>query len=78
MRGSRGLSNVSFRSAQRSGARGDHTAFLYHAIRPADGHCQRRQIGVYDESEELLERVEDIIFDRRPDATERMVVLRNR
>ena len=35
------------------------------------------QLAVYEDIEpELLERVEDVIFDRRPDATERLVELR--
>ena len=37
------------------------------------------QLGVYEDiPKELLERVEDILFDRRPDATERMVEFADR
>ena len=53
-----------------------HTAFLYHAIRAGldMGIVNAGQLGVYEDiPPELLERVEDILFDRRPDATERMV-----
>jgi 5-methyltetrahydrofolate--homocysteine methyltransferase len=53
-----------------------HTAFLYHAVRAGMtmGIVNAGQIGVYDEiPEDLLEQVEDVIFNRRPDATERLV-----
>ena len=53
-----------------------HTAFLYHAIKAGMtmGIVNAGQLGVYDEiPPELLERVEDVIFNRRPDATERLV-----
>jgi 5-methyltetrahydrofolate--homocysteine methyltransferase len=53
-----------------------HTAFLYHAIKAGltMAIVNAGQIGVYDEiPKDLLERVEDIIFNRRPDAAERMV-----
>ena len=56
-----------------------HTAFLYHAIKAGltMGDRQCRQIGVYDEiPKDLLEHVEDVMFNRRPDATERMVDVR--
>jgi 5-methyltetrahydrofolate--homocysteine methyltransferase len=53
-----------------------HTAFLYHAIRAGMtmGIVNAGQLGVYEKLEpELRERVEDVIFNRRPDATERLV-----
>jgi 5-methyltetrahydrofolate--homocysteine methyltransferase len=53
-----------------------HSAFLYHAIRAGldMGIVNAGQLVVYEDIEpELLERVEDVIFDRRPDATERLV-----
>ncbi|MGE0556723.1 MAG: methionine synthase [Burkholderiales bacterium] len=72
-----GLSNVSFSFRGNDPVReAIHTAFLYHAIRAGltMAIVNAGQIGVYDEiPKELLEHVEDIIFDRRPDAAERMV-----
>ena len=56
-----------------------HSAFLYHAIRAGldMGIVNAGQLAVYEDIEpELLERVEDVLFDRRPDATERLVELR--
>ena len=53
-----------------------HSAFLYHAIAAGldMGIVNAGQLVVYEDIEpELLERVEDVIFDRRPDATERLV-----
>jgi 5-methyltetrahydrofolate--homocysteine methyltransferase len=53
-----------------------HAAFLYHAIRAGltMGIVNAGQLAVYEDIEpELLERVEDVLFDRRPDATERLV-----
>src|SRR5205823_2625626 len=53
-----------------------HSAFLYHAIRAGLDMAivNAGQLAVYEDiPKDLLELVEDIIFDRRPDATERMV-----
>jgi 5-methyltetrahydrofolate--homocysteine methyltransferase len=53
-----------------------HTAFLYHATKAGMtmGIVNAGQLGVYAEiPKELLERVEDVIFNRRPEATERLV-----
>ena len=53
-----------------------HASFLYHAIRAGldMGIVNAGQLAVYEDIEpDLLERVEDVIFDRRPDATERLV-----
>ena len=50
--------------------------FLYHAIKAGMtmGIANAGQLGVYEEiPKDLLERVEDIILNRRPDAAERMV-----
>ena len=73
-----GLSNVSFSFRGNDLVReAIHTAFLYHAFQAGltMAIVNAGQIGVYDEiPKELLEHVEDIIFDRRPDAAERMVV----
>src|SRR5690606_1359200 len=55
-----------------------HTAFLYHAIRAGMdmGIVNAGQIEVYEEIDpDLLERIEDVLFDRRDDATERLVDL---
>ncbi len=72
-----GLSNVSFSFRGNDLVReAIHTAFLYHAFQAGltMAIVNAGQIGVYDEiPKELLEHVEDIIFDRRPDAAERMV-----
>ena len=72
-----GISNLSF------GFRGNdrvreamHAAFLYHAIRAGldMGIVNAGQLAVYEDiPSELLERVEDVLFDRRPEATERLV-----
>ena len=53
-----------------------HSAFLYHAIQAGMdmGIVNAGQLAVYEEiPKELLERVEDVLFNRRPDATERLV-----
>ena len=53
-----------------------HSAFLFHAIRAGldMGIVNAGQLVVYEDIEpELLELVEDVIFDRRADATERLV-----
>ncbi|HSO08074.1 MAG TPA: methionine synthase [Pelomicrobium sp.] len=72
-----GLSNISFSFRGNDPVReAIHTAFLYHAIQAGltMAIVNAGQIGVYDEiPKDLLEHVEDIIFNRRPDATERMV-----
>ena len=72
-----GLSNISFSFRGNDPVReAIHTAFLYHAIKAGltMAIVNAGQIGVYDDiPKDLLEHVEDIIFDRRPDAAERMV-----
>src|SRR5438874_12553661 len=53
-----------------------HAAFLYHAIQAGMdmGIVNASQLAVYEDiPKDLLERVEDVLFNRRPDATERMV-----
>jgi 5-methyltetrahydrofolate--homocysteine methyltransferase len=58
-----------------------HAAFLYHAIQAGldMGIVNAGQLAVYEEIEpELRERVEDVIFNRRPDATERLVEIADR
>jgi len=72
-----GVSNVSFSFRGNDAVReAIHTAFLYHAIQAgmSMGIVNAGQVGVYDDiAKDLLEHVEDIIFNRRPDAAERMV-----
>ncbi len=72
-----GVSNVSFSFRGNEAVReAIHTAFLYHAIRAGMtmGIVNAGQLGVYAEiRQDLLEHVEDIILNRRPDAAERMV-----
>jgi 5-methyltetrahydrofolate--homocysteine methyltransferase len=72
-----GISNLSFAFRGNDVVReAMHSAFLYHAIRAGldMGIVNAGQLTVYEDVEpELLERVEDVLFDRRPDATERLV-----
>ncbi len=77
-----GISNLSFSFRGNDAVReAFHSAFLFHAIRAGldMGIVNAGQLVVYEDIEaELLERVEDVLFDRRPDATERMVELAER
>jgi len=72
-----GISNLSFSFRGNDVVReAIHSAFLYHAIKAGldMGIVNAGQLAVYEDiPKDLLERVEDIIFNRRPDATERMV-----
>ncbi len=72
-----GVSNVSFSFRGNDAVReAIHTAFLYHAgkVGMTMGIVNAGQLGVYDEiPKDLLERVEDVLFNRRPDSTERLV-----
>ncbi|MDD5240928.1 MAG: methionine synthase [Sulfuricella sp.] len=72
-----GVSNVSFSFRGNEPVReAIHTAFLYHAIHAGMdmGIVNAGQLGVYAEiPKDLLERVEDVLLNRRPDATERLV-----
>src|ERR671936_793945 len=72
-----GVSNLSFSFRGNDAVReAMHTAFLYHAIKAgmSMGIVNAGQLGVYEElSPELRERVEDVIFNRRADATERLI-----
>ncbi len=76
-RTSGGVSNLSFAFRGNDLVReAMHSAFLYHAIRAGldMGIVNAGQLAVYEDVEpELLELVEDVIFDRRPDSTERLV-----
>jgi len=72
-----GVSNVSFSFRGNDPAReAIHTVFLYHAIRAGMtmGIVNAGMVGVYDDlAPELRERVEDVVLNRRADATERMI-----
>ncbi|HEV2969930.1 MAG TPA: methionine synthase [Pirellulales bacterium] len=72
-----GVSNISFSFRGNDVVReAMHSAFLYHAIRAGMdmGIVNAGQLAVYEQiPKDLLERVEDVLFDRRPDATERLV-----
>jgi len=72
-----GVSNVSFSFRGNEAAReAIHTVFLYHAIKAGMtmGIVNAGMIGVYDDLDpELRERVEDVVLNRREDATERMI-----
>jgi 5-methyltetrahydrofolate--homocysteine methyltransferase len=81
-RTSGGISNLSFSFRGNDVVReAMHAAFLYHAI-PAGldmGIVNAGQLAIYEDIDpELLEHVEDVIWVRRPDATERLVELGNR
>ncbi len=78
-RTSGGVSNVSF-SFRGPGfevvREAMNSAFLYHAIKSGldMGIVNAGQLQVYEEiPKDLLERVEDVLLNRRPDATERLV-----
>ena len=72
-----GVSNVSFSFRGNDPAReAIHTVFLYHAIKAgmSMGIVNAGMMGVYDDLDpELRERVEDVVLNRRDDATERMI-----
>ena len=76
-RTSGGVSNLSFAFRGNQAIReAMHSAFLYHAIRAGLDMAivNAGMLMVYEDIEpELLERVEDVIWNRRPDATERLV-----
>ncbi len=72
-----GISNVSFSFRGNDVVReAMHSAFLYHAIAAGldMGIVNAGQLAVYEDlPEDLLERVEDVLLNRREDATERLV-----
>jgi 5-methyltetrahydrofolate--homocysteine methyltransferase len=72
-----GVSNVSFSFRGNQKVReAMHAAFLYHAIQHGMdmGIVNPTMLEVYDEiDKELLERVEDVLLNRRDDATERLL-----
>ena len=72
-----GISNVSFSFRGNNVVReAMHAAFLYHAIKAGldMGIVNAGMLAVYEEiPKDLLELVEDVLLNRRPDATERLV-----
>jgi 5-methyltetrahydrofolate--homocysteine methyltransferase len=72
-----GLSNISFSFRGNNPVReAMHSAFLYHAIQAGLDMAivNAGMLEVYEEIEpQLLEKVEDVLLNRRPDATERLV-----
>jgi 5-methyltetrahydrofolate--homocysteine methyltransferase len=81
-RTSGGLSNVSFSfRGNEPVRRAMHSVFLYHAVRAGLDMAivNAGQLDIYDNIEpELRERVEDVILNRRPDATERLLEIAGR
>ncbi len=71
-----GVSNISFSFRGNNVVReAMHSAFLYHAINAGMdmGIVNAGMVEVYEEiPKDLLERVEDVLFNRRPDATDRL------
>lgn len=72
-----GISNISFSFRGNNAVReAMHSAFLFHAIAAGldMGIVNAGMLAVYEEiPKDLLERVEDVLLNRRPDATERLV-----
>ena len=72
-----GVSNISFSFRGNNLVReAMHSAFLYHAIRAGMdmGIVNAGQLAVYEEiPKDLMELVEDVLLNRRPDATERLL-----
>jgi 5-methyltetrahydrofolate--homocysteine methyltransferase len=77
VRTSGGISNLSFSFRGNDVVReAMHSAFLFHAVRAGldMGIVNAGQLAVYEDiPADLLELVEDVLFDRRPDATDRLV-----
>jgi 5-methyltetrahydrofolate--homocysteine methyltransferase len=72
-----GVSNISFSFRGNDRVReAIHSAFLYHAVRAGldMGIVNAGQLEIYEQiPADLLERVEDVLLNRRPDATDRML-----
>jgi 5-methyltetrahydrofolate--homocysteine methyltransferase len=81
-RTSGGISNISFSFRGNNKVReAMHAAFLYHAIKAGldMGIVNAGMLEVYEEVDpELLEKVEDVLLNRRPDGTERLIELADR
>lgn len=77
-----GVSNVSFSFRGNDVVReAIHTVFLYHAIQAGMdmGIVNAGQLGVYENLDpELRDRVEDVVLNRRPDATDRLLEIADR
>ena len=77
-----GVSNVSFAFRGNNPVReAIHSVFLYHAIKAGlrMGIVNAGQLGIYEDlPEELRNRVEDLVLNRRPDATERLLEVAER
>ena len=77
-----GVSNVSFSFRGNNSVReAIHCVFLYHAIKAGMdmGIVNAGQLAIYDDLDpELRERVEDVVLNRRPDATERLMEIAER
>jgi 5-methyltetrahydrofolate--homocysteine methyltransferase len=74
-----GVSNLSFAFRGNEPVReAMHSVFLYHAIKAGMdmGIVNAGQLAVYDDiPKDLLERVEDVVLNRRPDATDRLLAM---
>lgn len=72
-----GVSNISFSFRGNNAVReAIHSVFLYHAIKAGMdmGIVNAGQLAVYEDIEpELKDRIEDVLFDRREDATDRLI-----
>ncbi|MFD0727215.1 methionine synthase [Lysobacter brunescens] len=77
-----GVSNVSFSFRGNEAVRqAIHVVFLYHAIRAGMdmGIVNAGALPLYDDLDaDLRERVEDVVLNRRPDATERLLEIADR
>ena len=77
-----GVSNVSFSFRGNEAVRqAIHSVFLYHAIRAGMdmGIVNAGAMPIYDDMEaDLRERAEDVVLNRRPDATERLLEIADR
>jgi 5-methyltetrahydrofolate--homocysteine methyltransferase len=77
-----GVSNVSFSFRGNNAVReAIHCVFLYHAIKAGMdmGIVNAGALAIYDDLDpELRERVEDVVLNRRPDATERLMEIAER
>ena len=78
-----GVSNVSFAFRGNDPVReAIHSVFLYHAIAAGHGHghrqCRRSWRSTTTSNRDLRELVEDVVLNRRPDATERLLEVADR
>lgn len=72
-----GVSNISFSFRGNNAIReAIHSVFLYHAIRAGMtmGIVNAGAMAIYEDiPKDMLERIEDVLFNRRPDATDRLL-----